>query len=182
MFGKLRNSHAVDERINELLSLVRHDAKPNLHQLRQIANAIEPLSLNIKQMGYSLARQLAAALDVDRAGAVHEDVGYGRFREWARPGHARSICRTACRPRPPSKAIGRHIGVMSWAYRSSSIARSGNFASFSSRCTITAISGPEPVGWASAAAPNQSRATWPNTMFRSPRPIRRHNPPGGADG
>ena len=62
MFGKLRNNHAVDERINELLSLVRHDAKPNLHQLRQIANAIEPLSLNIKQMGYSLARQLAAAL------------------------------------------------------------------------------------------------------------------------
>jgi len=62
VFGKLRNNHAVDERINELLSLVRHDAKPNLHQLRQIANAIEPLSLNIKQMGYSLARQLAAAL------------------------------------------------------------------------------------------------------------------------
>lgn len=62
MFGKLRNNHVVDERINELLALVRHDAKPNLHQLRQIANAIEPLSLNIKQMGYSLARQLAAAL------------------------------------------------------------------------------------------------------------------------
>lgn len=62
MFGRSRDERIVDERINELLSLVRHDAKPNLHELRLIANAIEPLSLNIKQMGYSLAQQLAAAL------------------------------------------------------------------------------------------------------------------------
>jgi SAM-dependent methyltransferase len=35
--------------------------QPNLNALRQVANMIEPLSLNIKQMGYSLARDLAAA-------------------------------------------------------------------------------------------------------------------------
>ena len=36
--------------------------QPNLNALRQVANMIEPLSLNIKQMGYGLARDLAAAL------------------------------------------------------------------------------------------------------------------------
>jgi SAM-dependent methyltransferase len=52
----------VDERLAELMALLRPDARPNLHRLRQIANAIEPLSLNIKQLGYGLAEQMAAAL------------------------------------------------------------------------------------------------------------------------
>jgi 2-polyprenyl-3-methyl-5-hydroxy-6-metoxy-1,4-benzoquinol methylase len=52
----------VDVRLSELMALLRPDSRPNLHQLRRIANAIEPLSLNIKQLGYSLAQQMAAAL------------------------------------------------------------------------------------------------------------------------
>jgi 2-polyprenyl-3-methyl-5-hydroxy-6-metoxy-1,4-benzoquinol methylase len=56
------NERVVDIRIRDLLSLFLPDARPNVHQLRLMANAIEPLSLNIKQMGYALARQLADAL------------------------------------------------------------------------------------------------------------------------
>jgi len=52
----------VDERLTELMALLRPDARPNLNELRRVANAIEPLALNIKQFGYSLARQMAAAL------------------------------------------------------------------------------------------------------------------------
>ena len=52
----------VDTRVHELLSLFAPDATPNVHRLRQVANAIEPLAFNIKQMGYTLARQLAEAL------------------------------------------------------------------------------------------------------------------------
>ncbi|WP_116090753.1 SAM-dependent methyltransferase [Sphingomonas crusticola] len=64
MFGRLRRKtrEIADQRLGELLSLSTSAGQPNLHQLRLIANAIEPLSLNIKQMGYGLARELAAAL------------------------------------------------------------------------------------------------------------------------
>ena len=61
VFGRI-SERIVDERLAELLAMLRPNAKPNLHQLRLIANAIEPLTLNIKQMGYTLAQQLAAAL------------------------------------------------------------------------------------------------------------------------
>ena len=61
MFGWM-GERIVDERLAELMALLRPDARPNVHRLRQIANAIEPLSLNIKQLGYGLADQMAAAL------------------------------------------------------------------------------------------------------------------------
>jgi SAM-dependent methyltransferase len=48
--------------LRALLRPVNALSQPNLNGLRLVANAIDPLSLNIKQMGYSLARQLAAAL------------------------------------------------------------------------------------------------------------------------
>jgi 2-polyprenyl-3-methyl-5-hydroxy-6-metoxy-1,4-benzoquinol methylase len=48
--------------LTALLTRVSTAGHPNLNELRLIANAIDPLALNIKQMGYSLARQLAAAL------------------------------------------------------------------------------------------------------------------------
>ena len=71
MFRKMRESQSdqrmideqvVDTRVHELLSLFTSDASPNVHRLRSLANAIEPLAFNIKQMGYALARQLADAL------------------------------------------------------------------------------------------------------------------------
>ena len=71
MFRKMRESQSdqrmideqvVDTRVHELLSLFTPDASPNVHRLRSLANAIEPLAFNIKQMGYALARQLANAL------------------------------------------------------------------------------------------------------------------------
>lgn len=49
----------------DLLRLLVHinpDGRPNVHPLRQALNNIDPLSLNVKQMGYRLARQLAEAL------------------------------------------------------------------------------------------------------------------------
>src|SRR3569623_1721617 len=45
-----------------LLTPVSTRGEPNLNELRLIANAIDPLTINIKQMGYRLARELAAAL------------------------------------------------------------------------------------------------------------------------
>ncbi|HMI18354.1 MAG TPA: methyltransferase domain-containing protein [Sphingomonas sp.] len=48
--------------LTALLTPVGAQGHPNLNRLRLIANAIDPLALNIKQMGYSLARQLADAL------------------------------------------------------------------------------------------------------------------------
>ncbi len=71
MFRRMRENHfdqrmidrqVVDTRVHELLSLFTPDASPNVHGLRSLANAIEPLAFNIKQMGYALARQLAEAL------------------------------------------------------------------------------------------------------------------------
>ncbi len=48
--------------LHTLMEVMGPHSQPNINALRQLANSIEPLSLNIKQMGYSLARQLAAAL------------------------------------------------------------------------------------------------------------------------
>lgn len=48
--------------LNSLLAPVNGDSQPNLSPLRLVAKNIDPLSLNIKQFGYSLARQLAAVL------------------------------------------------------------------------------------------------------------------------
>jgi len=48
--------------LRALLKPVNARSQPNLNALRQVANAIDPLSLGIKQMGYVLARQLADAL------------------------------------------------------------------------------------------------------------------------
>ena len=48
--------------LTALLTEVSAHGHPNLNRLRLIANAIDPVSLNIKQLGYSLARQLADAL------------------------------------------------------------------------------------------------------------------------
>jgi 2-polyprenyl-3-methyl-5-hydroxy-6-metoxy-1,4-benzoquinol methylase len=48
--------------LTALLTPVSTHGHPNLNRLRLIANSIDPLALNIKQMGYSLARQLAEAL------------------------------------------------------------------------------------------------------------------------
>lgn len=45
-----------------LMSLVGKESRPNLNALRQLANVVQPLSLNVKQMGYQLARQMAEAL------------------------------------------------------------------------------------------------------------------------
>lgn len=52
----------TDAEVQDLLSLVGDRSQPNLNQLAQAAATISPLALNIKQMGYELARQLAAAL------------------------------------------------------------------------------------------------------------------------
>jgi len=65
LFGRVRKR---DRRIERLLALLSPGSRPNLNALRDIANAIEPLTLNIKQMGYRLARDLAAALPPDRGG------------------------------------------------------------------------------------------------------------------
>jgi len=59
---RMIDGQVVDTRVHELLSLLTSNASPNVHRLRQVANAIEPLAFNIKQMGYALARQLADAL------------------------------------------------------------------------------------------------------------------------
>ena len=48
--------------LHALLTPVNCRSQPNLNELRLVADAINPLSLSIKQMGYALARQLAAAL------------------------------------------------------------------------------------------------------------------------
>jgi len=48
--------------LTALLAPVSARGEPNLNELRLIANAIDPLTFNIKQMGYRLARQLAEAL------------------------------------------------------------------------------------------------------------------------
>lgn len=52
------------DRLAQLMNLVSEKSQPNLNALRIVANAIDPLSFNIKQLGYSLAQQLAAALPV----------------------------------------------------------------------------------------------------------------------
>ena len=59
---RLAERQRIDARVHELLSLFAPDDSPNVHRLRLLANGIEPLALNIKQMGYALARQLADAL------------------------------------------------------------------------------------------------------------------------
>lgn len=59
---RMIDEQVIDTRVHELLSLFTPDSALNVHRLRQVANAIEPLALNIKQMGYMLARQLAEAL------------------------------------------------------------------------------------------------------------------------
>lgn len=46
----------------QLLSIVGDRSRPNINALRQLANVIEPMNLNVKQMGYQLAQQMAAAL------------------------------------------------------------------------------------------------------------------------
>jgi len=56
------DEQVIDTRVHKLLSLFTAGSTPNVHNLRQVANAIEPLAFNIKQMGYTLARQLANAL------------------------------------------------------------------------------------------------------------------------
>jgi SAM-dependent methyltransferase len=48
--------------LSQLMELVGEDSRPNVNALRQLANAIEPLSLSVKQMGYQLAQQMADAL------------------------------------------------------------------------------------------------------------------------
>lgn len=50
------------DHLQSLMALVNDSSQPNVNALRTISNVIEPLSFNIKQMGYTLARQLAAAL------------------------------------------------------------------------------------------------------------------------
>jgi len=50
------------EKLEMLLSLVNSNSQPNLNALMRVARNVEPMSLSIKQFGYSLARQLAAAL------------------------------------------------------------------------------------------------------------------------
>lgn len=59
---RMIDEQVIDTRVHQLLSLFTPGSMPNVHHLRQVANAIEPLALNIKQMGYTLARQLADAL------------------------------------------------------------------------------------------------------------------------
>src|SRR3569623_2918930 len=59
---RMIDEQVIDTRVHELLSLFTPGSMPNVHHLRLVANAIEPLALNIKQMGYTLARQLADAL------------------------------------------------------------------------------------------------------------------------
>lgn len=53
---KRRLSH---DELNRLLSLLDVKSQPNNNALNVLAREIEPLSLSIKQYGYSLARQLA---------------------------------------------------------------------------------------------------------------------------
>lgn len=55
---RLPSPHAL----RALLAPLNRRSQPNLNTLRTIANAIDPLSLNIKQSGYALARAMAAAL------------------------------------------------------------------------------------------------------------------------
>ena len=59
---RMIDEQVIDTRVHELLSLFTAGSTPNVHHLRLVANAIEPLAFNIKQMGYTLARQLADAL------------------------------------------------------------------------------------------------------------------------
>jgi 2-polyprenyl-3-methyl-5-hydroxy-6-metoxy-1,4-benzoquinol methylase len=56
------HERVMPEDLLPLIAVVNDRSQPNINALRQVANMIEPLSLNIKQMGYSLARQLAEAL------------------------------------------------------------------------------------------------------------------------
>ena len=51
-----------DADLRPFLQLLNENSQPNLTALRAIANNVEPLSFGIKQLGYSLARQMAAAL------------------------------------------------------------------------------------------------------------------------
>ena len=48
--------------LRETVALTNGLSQPNLNDLNQILATVSPLALNIKQMGYELARQLAAAL------------------------------------------------------------------------------------------------------------------------
>lgn len=49
-------------RIDRCSQLLNARSQPNLNALTELVRHIEPVSLNIKQMGYDLARRLAAAL------------------------------------------------------------------------------------------------------------------------
>ena len=80
MFRRMRARHSdqrmideqvIDTRVHQLLTLIQPDSTPNVHHLRQVANAIEPLAFNIKQMGYTLARQLAEALPPPGISLIH---------------------------------------------------------------------------------------------------------------
>lgn len=53
---------AERERLRALISLVNDQSQPNLNALMIVARDITPLALNVKQLGYDLARRLAAAL------------------------------------------------------------------------------------------------------------------------
>ena len=55
------------EKLEILLGLVNDQSQPNLNALTSIVRNITLTNLNIKTMGYDLARQLAEALPVDRA-------------------------------------------------------------------------------------------------------------------
>jgi 2-polyprenyl-3-methyl-5-hydroxy-6-metoxy-1,4-benzoquinol methylase len=57
-----RITSIVDARVHMLMEMLTADSQPNVHAVRVATNSIEPVSLNIKQMGYRLAQQLAAAL------------------------------------------------------------------------------------------------------------------------
>ena len=48
--------------LGALLALVGNGSRPNNNALNVVARNVDPLSLNIKQLGYDLARQLAEAL------------------------------------------------------------------------------------------------------------------------
>ena len=48
--------------LNELLTLIDADSRPNLNALTQLTNRIDSLSLSVKFFGYELARTLAEAL------------------------------------------------------------------------------------------------------------------------
>lgn len=63
---------SINDELIQLFAVVNNNSQPNFSVIRSIANNIDPISLNIKQSGYSLARQLAAALPVPpETGASH---------------------------------------------------------------------------------------------------------------